>query len=579
MEDLYYEADSPYAPPEDYLPVEQVDPRVELAAEVARAAFALVSACQGRSSREVAEFASLIRTADAALDLLDNQSRETILSVVECLEFETVENAGIVDLAHLPSAAIYTPEVRTALARAATAGNDDRNPAASWLAVMELVARERTRYLASTLVKRIEARDRTERVVEAFRAITPPTARKGTVRTRPVRSAAQVAADAQIRAASAPARRFSSGYRSLDVWLTNKETGEPTGFIAPGEGVVIAAGTGQGKSSFSYRLVPALALDLINWGLSDAKVYFAHTEESSETKVKAMELGPGQRYHSIAENVIVADVGSSRETFIMGLYDLVVDAFRSSQETGRPITDFLPHIVVLDYQQSLSGEGENNVVDSTYKTAELILRGIQAWNPEEMRKFSGVDFATYAGMAWPQGMDDHRVATVCFAQLVKAAGNTGPYRPGAKGVQISDYTILDANGDPVWEPKDGDQPVLGKNAIFGSSTILNNATFIVFLHRSNIFAGRTTGEDGLPHLTDTRARLILDKMRNGALSNVVPMAFDSQPSGFRGQYFDPLGEKALLDGRFSAAEGWRESGDPMLPIRPVTRPLVGYSYR
>jgi hypothetical protein len=289
-------------------------------------------------------------------------------------------------------------------------------------------------------------------------------------------------------------------------------------------------------------------------------------------------MAPGQRYHHLAETVAVAEVGSSREAFVMGLYDLVIDANERARATGRQITEFLPHIVVLDYIQSLSAEGENNVVDSTFKTAELILRGVQAWDPEEMRKFSGVDFASYAGMNWPKGMEHHRVATICFAQLVKAAGATGPYRPGAKGVQLSDYVVLDSNGEPMWEPKEGDQPVMGKSAIFGSSTILNNATFIVFLHRSNIHAGRSVGMDGRTHLDDTRARLVIDKMRNGAMSPVVPMSFDSQVDGPRGQYFDPLAEHAMSQGRFSPDAAWRQTGDPILPARPAVRALAGWRY-
>lgn len=564
--------------PPDEEPGAAAGPEMDLAAEVKNAAFRLLSSCHMRPAPEVLELVALIRTAKPALEVLDDASRDTLLAAVECLEYEAGEAVGVVDLADLPAVVVYATPVAALLGRAAVERQVSSNPAAEWLAVLELVARDRTLKQVKRLADRITRRERTAKVLEAFQEIEPPTARRGTVRARKVRTASQVAHDERALASSRPAVRFSSGYRSLDVWMTNKSTGEPLGFIAPGEGVVFAAGTGQGKSSFSYLLVPSLSWDLANWGYSDAKVYFAHTEESSGVKVKAMELGPGQRYHHLADTIVIADVGSSREAFVMGLYDLVVEAFERSQDTGRPIVQFLPHIVVLDYIQALSGEGDRNEVESTLKTAELILRGVQAWNPDELRKFSGIDFATYAGMSWPDGMEDHQVATVVFAQLVKSSGK-GPYRPGSRDCQLSDYVILDGNGDPLWEVQEGDQAVLGKDAIRGSGVILQNATSIVFLHRSNIHAGRVTGEDGRSHLTDTRARLIIDKMRNSALSPVVPMAFDSQLSGFRGQYFDPLGEEALVAARFTPADGWRDSGDPMLPRRPKARPLMAYSYR
>lgn len=542
----------------------------------------LVASCHGRPGSEASELVNMVRAADQVLTVLDVDARTTWEAIVEIVDWEARSLvSGVVDLTDLPSAAMYSHAVQSALAGCATLADQGGlpvNPAAHWLAVVEEVQRQRARSGAQRLIGAIDRGSSVTEVVSAYREIEPPTARKGEVRTRAVRTASEVAADAAAISASAPTRRFSSGYRTLDLWVTNPASGEPLGFIAPGEGVVIAAGTGQGKSSFSYGFVPAIAQDLRNWGLPDAKVYFAHTEEASADKVDFMRLGPGQRFHHLGDQVVVADVGSSREAFVMGLYDCVIDAAEQSRATGRPIVEFLPHVVVLDYIQSLSGEGEDNVVTSTYKTAELILRGIQAWNPDEMRKFSNVDFATYAGMPWPKGMEHHRVATVAFAQLVKAAGNVGPYRPGARGVQLSQYTVLDGNGDPVWEPKEGDQPVLGKGDIFGSSTILNNATFIVFLHRSNIFAGRHTAADGKMHLDDTRARLIIDKMRNGAVSNVVPMAYDSMSSGKRGQYYDPVAEQAIDEGRFAPDEAWKESGDPILPTRPAPRPLTGWVY-
>jgi hypothetical protein len=561
---------------------EDTPQHLPLSDRILSAALQVTASCHGRIATEAGELANLVRSADAALDVLSDDERALLVAVCEIVSWESQNlAAGSLDLAALPSAVIYADPVRNFLFRAhslAVSGKMPLNPAAVWLAVVEEVARSRSRRSAVALVQSIDAGSTVEEVVTRFRAIEPPTARKGAVRRRGARTAAQVAEDeARISAGSAK-MRFSSGYRTLDLWVTNPAADEPLGFLAPGEGVVVAAGTGQGKSSFSYGLVPSLAQDLRNWGLPDAKVYFAHTEEASADKVKAMRLGPGQRFHHLSNQVVVADVGSSREAFVMGLYDLVIDGYERQQATGRPITDFLPHIVVLDYVQALSGEKDKNEVEATRLTAELILRGVQAWNPEEMAKFGGVEFSTYAGMAWPKGMEDHKVASVAFAQLVKAAGEKGPFRPNAKNAQLSDYVALDANGDPLWDVKEGDQPVLGKDAIRGSGVILQNATFIIFLHRSNIHAGKSVGSDGRVHLTDTRARLIIDKMRNGALGPVVPMAFDSQLSGFRGQYFDPAAEAALSQGRFTADEAFKESGDPILPPRPAPRPLGAWRY-
>lgn len=546
------------------------------------AALQVTASCHGRVAAEAEELAGLVRSAEAALEVVSDSERDLLVGVCEILTWEARNIAvGTLDLSALPCSAMYSDDVQGFIAhahRVATAGQLPANPAAVWLAVVEEVARAKSRRSAVALVRSIDAGSTIEEVVSRFRAIEAPTARKGVVRRRGVRTAAQVAEDeARIQATSAK-MRFSSGYRTLDLWVTNPSADEPLGFIAPGEGVVVAAGTGQGKSSFSYGLVPALAQDLHNWGFPDAKVYFAHTEEASSDKVKAMRLGPGQRFHHLANQVAVADVGSSREAFVMGLYDLVIDAYEQHRATGRPILDFVPHIVVLDYVQALSGEKDKNEVEATRITAELLLRGVQAWNPEELAKFGGVEFSTYAGMAWPKGMQDHKVATVAFAQLVKAAGEKGPYRPNARGAQLSDYVTLDANGGPLWEVREGDQPVLGKDAIRGSGVILQNATFIIFLHRSNIHAGKTVGAGGRVHLTDTRARLIIDKMRNGALGPVVPMSFDSQVSGFRGQYFDPAAEAALAQGRFSVDEAFKDSGDPLLPARPAPRPLGAWRY-
>ena len=273
------------------------------------------------------------------------------------------------------------------------------------------------------------------------------------------------------------------------------------------------------------------------------------------------------------------------------VYDLVIAAMDKAQTTARPIQDFLPRIGFLDYIQSVTERGETDV-QANITTAELILRGFQAFNPEEMAKFSGVDFRTYAGTAWPEGIEDHRMAWVVFAQLKKPADeNAMFFKAGSRNVQLSDFTLEDTAATPgwtdssgsgwAWEVSENDFRIFRQNQIMGSAKILQNATNIILLHRSRPYnnpARKEVGPDGRPHLEDVRARLVLDKTRNGSQMLFVPMAFDIQPDGFRAQYFDLLGEQAMELGHFAADESYRQSGDPLLPRRPRPSPLSGVRY-
>jgi hypothetical protein len=225
----------------------------------------------------------------------------------------------------------------------------------------------------------------------------------------------------------------------------------------------------------------------------------------------------------------------------------------------------------------------------------MILRGLQEFNPEEIAKFSGVDFRTYTGMAWPDSVEDHRMAWVVFAQLRKSSDAQAEFYKKTGKSQLSDYTMEDTSDNPAWvdphgngwawEVRENDFRLFRQEQIYGSSNILNNATNIVLLHRSRPRGNPAVkSADGPPHLTDMRARMIPDKSRNGIKMLYVPMAFDiqppdpGQPEGFRAQYYDLQAEKAIEDGRFTPHESYRISGDPILPVRPPASPLAGVKY-
>jgi hypothetical protein len=282
-------------------------------------------------------------------------------------------------------------------------------------------------------------------------------------------------------------------------------------------------------------------------------------------------------------------IGSSRKRLTEMVYDLVVNAVIRSQSTGRAVTDFLPKIGFLDYIQSVTETGESEY-EANNTTAELVLRGFQAFNPEEIAKFSGLDFRTYAGMPWPEGIEDHRMAWVVFAQLKKPDDeNSLYYKRNSSKHPLSDFTLEDMTDvpqwiDPVtggkyaWEVKENDYRIFRKNQIKGSSKILDNASNIILLHRSRPTNNPSElKEDGTLHLVDTRARLIYDKTRNGSQVLYAPLEFDVSTTG-GAQFFDYKAETALAAGSFRITDDSHEYGDPMLPVRPVPSPLSGTRY-
>lgn len=565
-------------------------------AKVLAALRRVLAAYHGRPADELRQMIAQLRTSPKALAELDETTAWTYRGVFEVLE---VECANLTDdapvyLGDLPGVDNHTAEVADELARivaVAARGDAASNPYSAWLAVVEDVQGAHTLRGLHALARAIEEKAPAEHKLELFRRLEPPTTKAAVVREAGPRTAREVVEERAAALAGAAKLRFSSGYRTLDLAFTGP--GEPVGFIAPGEQSVIGGPTGTGKSSFSYALVRSFAQDLVNWGYQDGYVVWFHTEEESADKVRAAGLGPGQRFHHLADRVVIDPIGTSRRRMAEVLYDLVIAAEKKSQQSGLPPTRFLPHVVLLDYIQAVAERNESDN-QANIVTAEFLLRGVQAWNPEEMAKFSGLDFRAYAGMPWPDGMDHHRCAVVTFAQLKKPDDESLMFfKSGSRKHKLSDFAFehTDASvpapwtdeggGAWSWEVREQDLYLLKQNQIMGSSKILQNATTILLLHRSrprNNPRLPGVGADGRPHLEDTRARLLLDKTRAGSQLKFVPMAFDIMADGFRAQYYDVLAEAAIDQGRFRPDPAFIESGDPILPRRPAASPLAGLRY-
>jgi hypothetical protein len=555
----------------------------------------LRSVLAAQDKRLPAELAQMVREILASpqvLNQLSDDVKATYDGVLEILlDCGLSLETGVVDLTDLPSAKLYADDVQAELALIESAALEPQvgHPSAAWQALRENVQRTVARRKAHNLMVAIDARSTVSELMEKFHELEPPTTKRSITRTKSTRTARELMEESRAAKAGAPPVRFSSGYRTLDIALTG--SGEPLGWIAPGEGTVVAGPTGTGKTSFSYGMIPGMVQDMINWGFPYAKGIFLHTEEEPEVKIRGFRMDVGQAFHHLADNLVVQNVGTSRQLMAMTIYDTVIDAVEQHLRTGLPVMQFLPPFVVLDYIQSIMEQGENEVV-ATKNTAEFLLRGVQAWNPDEMAKFSGVDFQSYAGMPWPDGMEHHRVAGVYFAQLVKQDDKSLLYRPGHRDSPVSDFTLEDTRSEPAWkdeggngwcwEVREGDLRLFKQNAIRGSGVILQNATNIIILHRSKPYTNpAVTGPDGRRVLMDDRARLILDKTRNGSAMPYVPMSFNLQEEheGFqRAQYFDVLAEEAMARGDFTPHECFARSGDPILRPRPQMSPLVGHQY-
>jgi hypothetical protein len=542
----------------------------------------VIAAHQGLPYATFRELVQELTTAENVRARLDETQQRTLTGLLEIFaDLTTTQDGGTVDLLYVPLAGNYSRAVREELEqiRARMPEVEDTKPALAWKALKERVQREIAETTASRYLKQLQAQDPVEDLLETYDGIAPPTTRKAGTRDAAAKTAKIIAAEDKAANGIGHKLRIASGLPSLDYALTGK--GESVGFISPSQGMLIAGLTGTGKSSWTYGVMTGMLIDLRNQGEEFAKVLFAHTEEEPIDKVKGFRMLPGQPFHYLADNLLVSAVGTSRKKLMMAVYDNIADAHTRSKETGVPITKFLIRVLVLDYIQAIMEQGEEPT-GASMRTAELLLRGIQFWNPEEMAKWSGISYQGYTGQSWPEGMENHRVAGIYMAQLVKQNDDALLYTSGGKS-EYSDFALeADEPGPHVWDSPDGgmyewevkerDLRLLKQNSIRGSGQILQNADVILILHRSRPYnnpARPEPGEDGYKHLVDTRARFILDKTRHGSGAKYIPMAFDIDPEGNKARYYDALSERMMRDGQLQNidTEVYQGYGDPLLPRR------------
>jgi hypothetical protein len=535
----------------------------------------------GRESSEVVSTVRRLSASSKVLDLLDESTISVFEGVFEVLLFEaaSVDGVGVVNFDDMPNARNYRKSVRLELERLAELSRIESltNPFGEWDAMCEAVQADECLRGAQKLIGAIESKANAEEKMRLHRTLPAPTARRAVLNNEWSKPASAWVDEAEAYAANRSSLALSSGYPSLDSAVT--VTGDPVGFIKPGEFWVIGAGTGHGKSAFIRRVVVSMLQDLTDgWGFPDARGILAFTEEEADDVARAAMVGRGQPFHHLAGNLILAKVGQSRERLIKALFDVVIEAYHKAKETGRPITEFLTYYYVLDYIQGIHEEGENPDGEAIAKTADLLMRGIAAWDVEMMSTISGVDFREYAGMDWPSGMENHRVAVIAMSQLRKE-GSDIYFRSGKSSP--SDFAVVDANGQVCWQPRENDYAIPDRSDLRGSGVLLNHATGLIFLHRSQPTASQVkdpvTGKT--IRLSDTRARFIVPKARKSVSMPYIPMRFDTNPEGFRGQFYDDLAHvHGVEEGRLHVTEAYQRQGDPMLPVRPKRGAFSGKHY-
>jgi hypothetical protein len=554
-----------------------------MAEEVWATAKKVLRTVDGQSAEELTSFINQVRISKTVLAELDVDRRRVLASVLEAIEFEisnsTSDSTILFEGCML--AKNFDPAVETFFAELETVDPlpPSVQPLSAWMAVANEVQARSARKKAIGLVEAIDSRSPIAEQIEAFELLveTPPATRVAVIRENGMNTVAQMLASMEA-AGVTTGYRFSSGYPTLDA--TQTAAGEELGCIAQGEMMLVLGATGTGKSSFNYAIMVAMTLDQLRRHPDSYSVLF-HTEELSYSKAKAMGLVRGDRWHFLAKNIIIENIGSSRKRMAEVFFESVAYAARMSEKTGRPIVEFVIHHMQIDYVQAIkeAGESDFNAVNTT---SELILRGFQECNPAEIEKFSGVNFTRYTGMKWPDGLEHHKVAVIAYGQLRKASGDSVEYYdPKDKKHTIPTFTLEDTSDNPgwvhpdgskwCWDVRTGDFRLFTKNEIYGSAKPLQNATSVLLLHRSRPQKNPVAyvDEHGFKHLLDQRARLIPDKARNGQQALYVPMSFDVMTNGFRAQYYDTLAEQLVREGKIEVDEEYFQlPGDPMLPKRP-----------
>lgn len=548
-----------------------------------------LAAMQDRTGVELIDMLSYALASENVMSYLDPKHRKTYQRLAEVLISEYAEEKSRpVDLTDVPGITTTSRAVQAEMAIIVTrlaAPNLPKTPTAAWRALVNHVQRIAARQKALELVEAIDANETDEECMDRFRGMEPPSATKALVNAAYSRSAQEWEEADLAAAAEAPGFRISSGYATLDYAFTQKDGRgkdiEPRGTFGAGELHIFAAPTGNGKSAAARQLITAATQDLVvGWGREHDKVLIAITEEAPKIVYQVARLGKGQEFHHLAKNVVIATIGASRRRLIHAIWDCVVEAYHRSKETGMPISNCgLPSFVVLDYVGGIVEDGESADTSAIEKTANLLMRGVAGWDVQMMEEFSGESFAAYAGMSWPDGMDVFQPAVLGFAQFKKLADPQW-YDPNQKSVNIEDFVIPNANGAPGWEVLPGDFRLPTQSEVRGSGVLINHATSLIIGHRSRPQKNPKVVDPitGRVRLTDSRARWLLVKTRNGSDSPFIEMRFDSIPSGLRGQFFDYRAEKAIALGMLRPTDCYAEEGDPILPVRPIRTPFDGIAY-
>lgn len=552
--------------------------------EILEKTFEVIAALESKAVEDGLDIINSM-AGSSVFELLSKDQKTAMSSTLEVIAFVLTNSpGGRVDLCSILNSDVidvYPTTVKTNLNEIIQKINPATPRGAAnlkWSSLRETVQRARSYQQASALLTAIEEKRSATELVEVHSKIEPPTTVARISAKKPFKTAYDLGLETLVDSSVLHRMRLSSGFPGLDHALTGT-TDKETGFISLGENVIIVAPSGTGKSAFSYSISVAMAKSMVNHGLDDAFGIFAHTEESSYVKMQAAGLNPGQRYHNLAKNIIIENVNASRKRLVTLCYDVVERAHEKSASSGRPITDFLPYFFILDYIQSITEAGEDKNT-ATDRTSELLIRGIQEWDPESMKLYGGVSYQEYTGNQWPTGMEGHKVATVGFAQIRK--GSNDKNNSYAPGMDLTDFTLEDRSDNPPWRPEGssegyqwkvevGDMKMYKSNDIAYAATIQNNATNILFLHRSRPKNGKKVrAADGSLHLEETnmRARIIFEKTRNSAGLAFVPMVFDSDSSGFRGRWYDPLAPVLAELGEYEFDDVYETWEDIMVP-KPI----------
>jgi hypothetical protein len=578
----------PTEPPSDNQPIEaeQDDNLEEHIIETMRLCLAALS---GRRSAEGLDMLGYILSSTAVLDSLGKNDVRRIKRLCDVLasawgddHASNIDYDDVPDIAAAGGAVNYEFSIITSYL---TREDLPKNPAGTWRALQGKVQRVATRGQAIALATACEKDAPDEELMFTFRQITPPSVKTEVRNADFSMTAAQWEDAYRVARSRGTEYRVSSGYPTLDYALTAKDPSgsdaEAFGAFAPGELHVFAGATGNGKSAWARPLARNMAYDLVNgWGLSNAQILYAFTEETADIVLRTAGLAEGMPFHHLAKNITLANVGPSRKRLVHAVWDLVIKAYHRSQELGIPITSCeLPYVIFWDYIGGTAESGEPVDTVASQINADLAMRGFAQWDPYAMETFSKESFSAYSGMPWPDGMEFFRPVVIAFAQFRKLADPVW-YDPTNKACNLADFTVENADGSPGWEVRTGDFRVPTQAEIRGSGILANHATAIYTLHRSRPQKNPKVLDPvlGRYRLVDDRARIIPTKVRNSSDLTFVPMRFDSQPSGLRGQFYDVLAARAINSGQLSPSDPYREDGDPILPPRTIRTAFDGVSY-